>query len=246
MPYTFKPTFFLSVFCLILFGVFLSLGIWQVNRVGEKELQQQVIDQRTNQPAIRLNQIPTPVIQPYTKATVSGKYRVNDQFLLDNIIQAGKPGFYVMTPFEIAGTKDTILVNRGWIAQKRPRLDLPVVTTELGDQTLEGTLSTPRSKPVVLGNIDNPVSDTPPLWYYMDTEHFEKTVGYNVLPLVLRLSPTSKPAQNPSLIKQWPKFEAKTGMHIGYAIQWFVFALFVLIAFLGTSFKKNKTGSEHD
>ena len=246
MPYTFKPTFFLSVFCLILFGVFLSLGIWQVNRVGEKQLQQQVIDKRIKQPATLLNQTPTPTIQPYTKATVSGKYRATEQFLLDNIIQAGKPGFYVITPFEIAGTEDTILVNRGWIAQKRTRLDLPVITTELGNQILQGTLSTPRSKPVVLGNIDTPISDTPPLWYYMDTEHFEKTVGYSILPLVLRLAPTPKATPGSSLIRQWPKFEAKTGMHIGYAIQWFVFALFVLIAFLGTSFKKNKTGSEHD
>ena len=246
MPYTFKPTFFLSAFCLILFGVFLSLGIWQVNRVAEKELQQQVIDQRTNRPAITLNQTPTPDIQPYTKATVSGKYRAAEQFLLDNIIQAGKPGFYVITPFDIAGTKDTILVNRGWVAQKRTRLDLPEITTNLSNQTLQGSLSTPRSKPVILGNIDNPISDTPPLWYYMDSEHFEKTVGYTVLPLILRLSPLPNTSSDTPLLRQWPKFEAKTGMHIGYAIQWFVFALFVLIAFFGTSVKKNKTGPEHD
>ena len=244
MPYTFKPTFFLFAFCLILFGVFLSLGIWQVNRVAEKELQQQVIDQRTKRPAITLNQTPIPNIQPYTKATVSGKYRASEQFLLDNIIQAGKPGFYVITPFDIAGTEDTILVNRGWIAQKRTRLDLPEITTNLNNQILQGTLSTPRSKPVILGSIDNPISDTPPLWYYMDSKYFEKTVGYTVLPLILRLSPTLSTSSDSPLIRQWPKFEAKTGMHIGYAIQWFVFALFVLIAFFGTSVTKNTTGSE--
>ncbi len=216
------------------------------NRVEEKELQQQVIDQRVKQPATVLNQTPTPDIQPHTKATVSGKYRVAEQFLLDNIIQAGKPGFYVITPFEIAETDDVILVNRGWIAQKRTRLDLPKITTILSNQTLQGTLSTPRSKPVILGSIDNPVSDTPPLWYYMDSEHFEKTVGYTVLPLILKLSPATNTTLDSQLIRQWPKFEAKTGMHIGYAIQWFVFALFVLMAFFGTSFKKNSIGSEHD
>ena len=166
--------------------------------------------------------------------------------MLDNIIQNGKPGFYVFTPFEIEGTSDVILVNRGWVAQQKKRLDLPETAIEPGHQTLHGTLAKPRSKPVILGNIDSPISDTPLLWYYMDTEHFEKTVGYSVLPLILRLAPTSNTTPDSPLIRQWPKFEAKTGMHIGYAIQWFVFTLFVLIAFLGTSFKKNTTGSEHD
>ncbi|OUS01817.1 hypothetical protein A9Q81_09620 [Gammaproteobacteria bacterium 42_54_T18] len=246
MPYTFKPTFSLSVFCLILFGVFLSLGIWQVNRVEEKELQQHVIDQRTEQHPLSLNQSPTPDILPYTKATATGKYRESEQFLLDNIIQNGKPGFYVITPFEIEDTDDVILVNRGWVAQQKVRLDLPKVTINSSNQTLHGTLAKPRSKPVILGNIDSPISDTPPLWYYMDAEHFEKTVGYSILPLILRLASTSTANPDSPLIRQWPKFEAKTGMHIGYAIQWFVFALFVLIAFFGTSFKKKNTGSEHD
>ena len=246
MPYTFKPIFSLTVFCLILFGVFLSLGIWQVNRIEEKGLQQHVIDKRTEQRPLSLNQSPTPDILPYLKATATGKYRESEQFLLDNIIQNGKPGFYVITPFEIDGTDDVVLVNRGWIAQQKIRLDLPEITIKSGNQTLHGTLAKPRSKPVILGNIDSPISDTPPLWYYMDAEHFEKTVGYHVLPLILRLAPASSANPDSSLIRQWPKFEAKTGMHIGYAIQWFVFALFVLIAFFGTSFKKNNTGSEHD
>ncbi|MBV1919941.1 MAG: SURF1 family protein [Pseudomonadales bacterium] len=228
----------------------MSLGIWQVNRAEKKEQQQHEIKKRTEQPPVSLNQTPSPDALPYTKATVTGKYRESEQFLLDNIIQSGKPGFYVITPFEIAGTGDIVLVNRGWIAQKRTRLDLPETTINLSNQTLHGTLAKPRSKPVILGNIDSPISDTPPLWYYMDTEHFEKTVGYNVLPLVLRLASSSNTNANTlpdsSLIRQWPQFEAKTGMHIGYAIQWFVFALFVLIAFFGTSVKKNTTGSEHD
>jgi surfeit locus 1 family protein len=250
MPYTFKPTFFLTVFCLILFGAFLSLGIWQVNRAEEKDLQQHVIEKRSEQPSISLNQLATRNLTPYTKATATGKYRESEQFLLDNIIHNGKPGFYVITPFEIEGTDDIILVNRGWVAQQRKRLNLPRTTIKPDQQTLHGTLAKPRSKPVILGNIDSPISDTPPLWYYMDAEHFEKTVGYSVLPLILRLDATSDATSNTTLgsqlIRQWPKFEAKTGMHIGYAIQWFVFALFVLIALLGTSFQKNTIGPEHD
>jgi len=241
MQYTFKPTFFLAAFCLILFGVFLSLGIWQVNRTAEKKQLQQLIEQRSEQAPVSLNQETTPALFPHSKAEAKGIYRPSEQFLLDNIIQGGKPGFYVITPFEIEGTELTILVNRGWIAQGKTRQQLPTIATDTKSHTIQGTLSAPRSKPVVLGNIDSPISDTPPLWYYMDVEHFEKTVGYTVLPLVILLPPSP---ESP-LIRQWPTFNANEGMHIGYAIQWFVFALFVLIAFLSISIKKT-TGSEHE
>jgi len=38
--------------------------------------------------------------------------------------------------------------------------------------------------------------------------------------------------------RQWPQPEDKSGMHIGYAIQWSAFALIALGTFLGLSFKR--------
>ncbi|OUS30632.1 hypothetical protein A9Q99_05455 [Gammaproteobacteria bacterium 45_16_T64] len=236
MQHRFKPTFFLSLFCLVLLSTFVSLGVWQVNRVEEKQQMQAEIEYLMAQPARNLNQTSLDTIAQHQKATVTGQFKTEHQFLLDNIIQDGKPGYYVMTPFMIEGTQTSILINRGWVHQGKNRQQLPSINTPSETLTLTGKLANPRSKPVVLGNLDTPKSDQTPLWFYMDLAYFRLSVDYPVLPLVLRLDPT----KNSTLIRHWPEFSAKTGMHIGYAIQWFVFALFVLFAFVGTSVKKEE------
>jgi len=218
-----------------------SLGLWQIERASEKEAFKAVIDSRIQEPVRSLNKS-RDQLQAHSQANAKGKFISEDQFLLDNIIHHGKPGYYIISPFKIADTKAIILVNRGWIPQNSDRNILPEIPLPLEKNSIEGVLAMPRSKPVILGSIDQPISETPPLWYYMDTKVFEQENKYKVLPLVLRL----KPSKESSLIRQWPKFEAKSGMHIGYAIQWFVFALFVLIAYLGLSIKKNNKGSLHD
>jgi len=229
----------------------LSLGIWQMNRASEKELLQSIINQRTQLTPTSLNQKPLNnhekeyVLNPYERAIVNGHYQPADQFLLDNIMYNGKPGYYAFTPFKIENTNKIILVNRGWIPQGKTRQDLPDFSINTQKRSLTGIIATPRSKPVILGSIDQPISENPNLWYYMDVKHFEKNAGYSVLPWVLRLqtetdllAKTNQKTKSTELIRKWPKFDAKTGMHIGYSIQWFVFALFILLAFIGLSFKK--------
>jgi len=228
-----------------------SLGIWQMNRASEKEQLQNTVIERTQHSPISLNQTylneseKEQTLNPYEKATVKGYYQPSEQFLLDNIIHNGKPGYYAITPFKIQNTNKVILVNRGWIPQGKTRQTLPEFSISTDKRSLSGIIAKPRSKPVILGSIDQPISENPKLWYYMDVKYFEKNVGYSVLPWVLRLETedllpitTDKRKTTTKLIREWPVFDAKTGMHIGYAIQWFVFALFVLFAFVGLSFKK--------
>ena len=45
-------------------------------------------------------------------------------------------------------------------------------------------------------------------------------------------------------VRKWPKYDAKVGMHIGYSIQWFAFALIVLVTYLGVNIKKRKPDNE--
>lgn len=232
MPYSFQPRILLSAFCLVLIITFSLLGGWQLQRSDEKQQQLSELEALAELPPSSLNEAPHKH-QVATKVTANGHYLAQDQFLLDNIVHQGKPGYYLLTPFSLSESKEVILVNRGWIAKESH--GLPNLATSSEIITLTGTLAPPRSKPVILGGIDQPISDTPPLWYYMDIEVFKEHAGYNVLPLVLRLAPDL----NSGFVRDWPQFQAKSGMHIGYAIQWFVFAFFVLIALVSINFKNN-------
>ncbi len=248
MPYQFKPALLSSLFFFFLIVMLILLGSWQLNRAEEKHDLQQLIHERSLANPLSLN-MPFEEFAPYQIVQATGHYRAKDSILLDNIVYQGKPGYYLITPFEILASRAVIMVNRGWLPQGRTRDDLPLFSTPEGLITLEGHLSPPRSKPVMTGSIDQPIAPTPPLWYYMDQHFFSQIYGYSVLPLVLNLkyggqtstlSSTLIPTTDDStqLIQDWPEYDAKSGMHIGYAIQWFVFAGFALLAYLGISFKK--------
>lgn len=279
-PYV-NSQIFVYLFLSILLGTFVSLGTWQLNRANEKAALAEQMEALIAKPPIDLNEASEQAL-PHIKARAHGHFIESDQFLLDNIIHKGKPGYYVLTPFRLIDKGDVILVNRGWLPKSRTLPELPLVPSETAHsqghsqlnsqlqsmsettqstnemeyrtseqnlfksntvktyQTIEGVLAEPRSKPVITGNTDSPLSPVATLWYYMDTAFFEQQAGYDVFPLVLRL----KPDQHTSLVRDWPTFEAKTGMHIGYAIQWFVFALFVFIAWIGMIYKNKKTSKD--
>lgn len=241
----------ISLFCLIVLMTFMSLGVWQLNRANEKEAQFNEMQSLSSTQAINVNNnLPTQIANPHVEkgsanslraflpVLAEGRYLEEQQFLLDNIIYKGKPGYYVISPFRLKDSDEVLLVNRGWLEKTDALPVLPDISinsnsTDFSSQIIEGVLANPRSKPVIGGDLPTPVSPTPPLWFYMDLEYFKKQTELNVLPLVLRLNPET----NSRFVRDWPKYKAKTGMHIGYAIQWFVFALFVLIAWIGIIYK---------
>jgi surfeit locus 1 family protein len=250
MSYQFKPSWLVSTFFFILILSFVGLGSWQLNRANEKESLQHMIDQRSTLTTLSLN-MPFEEFAPYQIVQATGQYRTKDSILLDNIVYQGKPGYYLLTPFEIMASRAVIMVNRGWLPQGKTREDLPTFKTPKGIITLEGHLSHPRSKPLVMGDISTPLSATPPLWHYMDMEFFSQLNGYPILPLVLNLkaggqtstlksTPIPKEETEHKLVKDWPRYDAKTDMHLGYAIQWFAFALFGLVSYIGLGLKKIK------
>ncbi|MFT6031077.1 MAG: surfeit locus 1 family protein [Oleiphilaceae bacterium] len=250
MSYQFKPSWLVSSLFFILILGLVSLGSWQLNRADDKQSLQKMIDQRSALEPLSLN-MPFEEFAPYQIVQATGEYRAKDSILLDTVVYQGKPGYFLITPFEIIASRAVILVNRGWLPQGTIKQDLPTFKTPEGLITLEGHLNPPMSNPALKDNLSNPLSATPPLWYYMDQAFFSQINGYSVLPLILKLkvggqtstfSSTSIPKEYTeiALIQDWPNYDANSGVHIGYSIQWFVFAIFGLLAYIGISFKKTK------
>ena len=263
MPYQFKPSYLVSSLFFVIILVFTGLGTWQLSLANKKQALQKIVDQRSILEPLSLN-MPFEELTPYQMVQATGQYRAKDSILLDNIEHQYKPGYfklgyYLLTPFEITASRAIILVNRGWLPQGKTREDLPKFKTPEGLITLEGHLSHYAPKPDLKGKAASPLSSTPPLWHFMDQDFFSQINGYSILPLQLKLKTggqtstfhsTSIPNVDieTALIQSWPNYDAKTSKHKEHSIQWFLFALFTLIAYLGFSFKKisltdNKTFS---
>lgn len=223
----------------VFFALFSSLGAWQLHRANEKRGIEARINARSEAPALMLeapeNWVPDEV--EYQHIEVTGEFLPLGQLLIDNIIRNSKPGYHVMSVLKIAGSDQTILVNRGWVAQGRSRDQLPEVSLPEGVQTLEGIVRTPSALPFVEASM-TPLSMQAEfsLWLYADLEKYRSESGLNLLPFAMLQNSDN----GDGLLRDWPPYRAKVAMHIGYAIQWFAFAIIVSIIFIGLGRKRGR------
>lgn len=68
-------------------------------------------------------------------------------------------------------------------------------------------------------------------WPYLTVDLYRAMVAYPLQPVVMLLDP----AEAGGFVREWPRELPKEGMHLGYAIQWFAFAVIVLVIWLRLS-----------
>lgn len=141
------------LFMLLLTGLFAWLGVWQVERLAEKEALIAQVDRQLTQPPYDI----PPADQwslidletyAYHPLTLTGRYR-NDEAVLvfTNLPEPkgsfGGPGYWVMTPFEPV-TGGTVFVNRGFVPQSSGGSILSASGPQ-GDQTITGIALRPEA-----------------------------------------------------------------------------------------------------
>ncbi|MNG39039.1 hypothetical protein D3C84_1269540 [compost metagenome] len=69
----------------------------------------------------------------------------------------------------------------------------------------------------------------------MDLERYQKSVAINMLPIVIKLDAKSNAG---GFIRNWQLPADKIATNMGYAYQWFGFAIASILIFLYTSVRK--------
>ncbi|MEP7069938.1 MAG: SURF1 family protein, partial [Usitatibacter sp.] len=102
----------------MLIALTLSLARWQVHRGDEKQARQALLDERAAASPVTLAG-PIDSAEPflYRRVRAAGEWLPGGQIFIDNQILAGRAGYHVVTPLRLAGAKESVLVNRGWIAR---------------------------------------------------------------------------------------------------------------------------------
>ncbi|MEB4591485.1 SURF1 family protein [Candidatus Thiothrix sp. Deng01] len=234
--YRFRPTVFATLLTVVVVGVFAALSVWQYQRAQYKQQLAQDIARQSGQPAINLNQaqVDWPA-QRFRAAEVTGSWETGGTLLLDNVVQQGRAGYHVVTPLRLAVSGRHILVNRGWVEVGASRQALPAIPTPSGEVRLAGSLDFPRSKPFFLFGEMPADAEGNQRWLYLDKAKLEQKLGYP-LPAYILLQTSAAPD---GLDRDWPPFDSKVWMHIGYSIQWAVFGLIALSAYLYLNMRKH-------
>lgn len=134
-----KMTIFTLTFAPLLFG----LGQWQLGREQEKIQLQIIYESRMKVPAVEIDEIDwSQADLNFVKVKASGRFESERVYLLDNKIHEGKVGYEIIDPF-VTDSGQTVLVNRGWIAQGASRSELPPIPLLEGKVEIEGSIYIP-------------------------------------------------------------------------------------------------------
>jgi surfeit locus 1 family protein len=149
-----------------------------------------------------------------------------------------RTGFQVVTPLHIEGSEVHVLVNQGWIpadAAGRPT-EAPVPD---GLRTVSGTSHFPEPPALALHGGPQAAAAWGARWPYLRVGLYAAGVDYPVQPVVI----LQDPSEEGGFARGWPQEQAKEGMHIGYAIQWFAFAGIALVLYLRLSLERRPASS---
>lgn len=233
----FRPSGLGTLVVAICIPLFIKLGLWQYH----KAILKQEIQAKSTQQSARIPDLASYLNDPlqlkYRKVVVRGTFETQYQLLLDNQVENGRAGFHVVTPFKIAGTEKYVLVNRGWIAGFAEHHKLPAFETPSHILEVVGIVWQPSDKIFTLERVPeaSPKKNWSPVWQHLDMQKFQVESSLPVLPTIVKMDPASPQG---GFVRNWQVAAERIVTHLGYAYQWFGFALAALLIYLYLSFRK--------
>lgn len=211
------------VFTVILLPVLLSLGFWQLERADEKRaIQAQYAAWQHSEPLLLAN---ANAVAHYRPVQLEGHFDPQRYFLLDNRTRQGKVGFEVIGLFQ-STAGDWFAVNRGWVLGNPDRSQLPGVDVPAGDLRIAGHAYWPEAG-WQLGSI-SAKEQWPKVTQSMMPADLQALAGEMLAPYLVRLAPESDAA----LLADWQPVNVVPEKHTGYAVQWFLMAIALLVLFV--------------
>ena len=201
---------------------FCALGMWQLDRAAEKEATASLFaadgDYRDVQPG------ETPAL--YERLEVRGQLLGDRQILIDNIVRAGRIGYFVITPLKTRVDDALLLVNRGWVAKPAAGEPATELSVTADWQTLRGRAGRLprvgiRPGPAFAGNDET----WPRTAVYPTLDDVATELDTELWPFVLLLEGDDASGFR----REWRPEESGPMTHYGYAFQWFAMALAVTV-----------------
>jgi len=204
-----------------------SLGAWQLRRASQKLALQSALDSRAGMPALAVADLAAATdaaeAQHYRPVRLRGRWVVGRTVFLDNRQMDARVGFFVITPLQLEGRGDAVLVQRGWVPRdQRDRALLPAVPTPTGDVEVAGHIAPP---PARLYEFSAAASGV--IRQNLDLDSFATESGLKLVPLSVRQD-DSPATRGDGLLRRWSRPAIDVQKHYGYAFQWF--ALCALMA----------------
>lgn len=196
------------------------LGIWQLDRLGERRARNAIAESHLALPPVRLIEPTVPDSLHYRRVDLSGVFDFERQIVVVARSYQGVPGVYVVTPL-VLGDRTAALVERGWVPSPDGRtVDLEPIG-EPDSARVEGVL--------LVTNRDDRLASGAGWPLYVRSaspSQLADRLPYSLVPLVVRRTGGTPAAEG---LRAIPLPQFTNGPHLSYAVQWFTFGLIALV-----------------
>jgi len=235
----FAPRLFTTLLTLVLIAMLISLGRWQLRRADEKRVLFDSFAAGTS--ATRLIDLETPPLRRYQHVEGSGHYDQARQILIDNMVNAERAGYFVITPFALTDG-GWVLVNRGWVPLGASRAMRPTIPVTGDTRRLRGRNDNLPSPGIQLGTRAMLAPPYPVVAAFPNHAELAQLLGESswtkAADLVLL-----DPAEPDGYVRNWAPPGFPPMRHIGYAVQWFALALTLFVIYVVTNLRRDADAS---
>lgn len=228
----FAPRLGYSLLALAGLALFFSLGRWQLDRAEEKRSLVGAFERGGE----RLQELPSGLspVDRYQRLRAHGRFDPARQFLLDNMTYDGQAGFRVLTPLLLEDGR-VLVVDRGFVPGSGDRSRLPDVAVQDSPREVVGRADTLPRPGIELAA--PPATGWPRIVSFPRIEEIGAALGQPVFPQVLLLEPD----QPDGFVREWAPATMGPDRHVGYAVQWFGFAVVTCILWVLLSFRTEES-----
>ena len=227
----FNPGARITIFFVFFAILFLTLGLWQIERGQTKTI---LLDEFEKNSIIS----PKPLnknSKKWDRVYVNGTWDNSKQILVDNVINQGIAGYKVLTPLRLSKTDQLILVDRGWIKRNRTLDDLPNIQLENLEERVTGILESPELGLVLSSEMISSI--WPKISQTKNLEVISNEYSETLYPLILLSDPTSRYSLEYIKINPTNMTPVK---HYGYSAQWFLMFIVLCGMYVWYGYKKNE------
>jgi surfeit locus 1 family protein len=235
--FIFSPRLFTTLLTLALMVLLISLGRWQLRRADEKQALFDLFAAGTG--VTRHIDGSTPLVPRYQHVEADGHYDQTRQVLIDNMVNGERVGYFVITPFALAGG-GWVLVNRGWVPMGASRAERPAIPVGADARRIHGRAAHMPSPGIQMGT---PAALAPP---YPVVAAFPTRSEIAALLGESSWTPATDlvlldAADPDGFVRNWTAPGFPPIRHIAYAVQWFALALTLFIIYIVTNSRRAGT-----
>ena len=232
-----RPSWVVShVLILALIVAMVSLGLWQLRRLDERQDRNAQIEAHSVAAPLTMDEAVAAVdgdgaeAASFRPVRVAGTYDPAGEVAIRSRSFEGAPGRWVATPLVPSDGSPTVLVVRGWIPQAVDDTDPPIDGAEppAGEVEVTGYLM-PTQEQGTFGSTDAPTGTLSEL-SRVDVERFAQQYPGVEASFWLQLSDQIPPTES-DLLNTVTLPEPGDGPHLSYAVQWGIFTLIAIVGY---------------